>query len=76
MYTLSIRRQELESVQSLKSEAISINKASEERRKSDTDSENEKKKPNGEVRQEITKQEKRSLTKAKSARGCQPILMS
>ena len=70
MYTLSIRRQELESVQSLKSEAISINKASEERRKSDTDSENEKKKPNGEVRQEITKQEKRSLTKAKSARGC------
>ena len=70
MYTLSIRRQELESVQSLKSEAISINKASEERRKSYTVSENEKKKPNEEVRQEITKQERRSLTRAKSTRGC------
>lgn len=44
VYSLSVRRGELESIQALKSEAIKINKELEEWRKSYTDIKNEKKK--------------------------------
>ena len=57
MYSLCIRRGELESIQALKSEAIRVNKVLEEWRKSYTDLENEKKKLYEEMRQEITKLE-------------------
>ena len=57
MYSLCIRRGELESIQALKSEAIRVNKELEEWRKSYTDLENEKKKLYEEMRQEITKLE-------------------
>ena len=43
VYSLSVRRGELESIQALKSEAIRINKELEEWRKSYTDIKNEKK---------------------------------
>ncbi|KAK2550893.1 hypothetical protein P5673_028414 [Acropora cervicornis] len=43
VYSLSVRRGELESIQALKSEAIRINKELEEWRKPYTDLENEKK---------------------------------
>ena len=57
VYSLCVRRGELESIQALKSEAIRINQELEEWRKSFTDLENEKKKLYEEMRQEITNHE-------------------
>lgn len=57
VYSLCVRRGELESIQALKSETMRINKELDEWRKSYTDLENEKKKLYEEMRQEITKLE-------------------